>query len=93
MKSQIPSWLFEGKFDNMQSDLCLNDQPRSSSKKDNLESDGRHPTHVGSKTDQAIGYSIEPLSSDAPQEATDSSSNEHKNVASLSLYVESTLRI
>ena len=69
----------------MQSDLCLNDQPRSSSKKDNLESDGRHLTHVGSKTDQAIGYSVEPLSGDVPQEATDSSSNENKNVASLSL--------
>lgn len=77
----------------MQSDLCLNDQPRSSSKKDNLENDGRHLTHVGSKTDQAIGYSVEPLSGDVPQDATDSPSNENKNVASLSLCVESTLCI
>ena len=55
---------------------CSNDPAGSSSKHDDLTND-RHVMNVGSKTDQDIGYSVEPLSGDVPQEAADFSCNEN----------------
>ena len=78
IKSQIP-WTFQGEFDNTQNN-CLDDQPGPSSKNDDLKSHGRQLVNVGSKS----SYSVEPLSDDVPQEASDSSCNENKKVASLS---------
>ena len=80
IKSQIP-WNFQSEFDHTQNN-CLDDQPGPSSKNDDLESDGRHLVNVGSKL---IGSSVEPVSDDVvTQEASDSSCNESKKVASLS---------
>ena len=56
---------------------CSNDPAGSSSKHDDLTNNDRHLVNVGSKTDQEIGYSVEPLSGDVPQEAADFSCNEN----------------
>ena len=39
---------------------CSNDPAGSSSKHDDLKNNDRHLGNVGSKTDQEIGYSVDP---------------------------------